>query len=79
MGIPPAGRFAAGEVLSLVNRPGNVPSHTGAAEWIDRSIALVAPHAKRECVRGDTDFSLTVNFDRRSQEADFIFGYDARS
>ena len=23
-----------GEVLSLVNRPGNVPSHTGAAEWI---------------------------------------------
>ena len=67
-----------GEVLYLVNRPGNVPSHTGAAEWIDRAIALVAPHASRVCVRGDTDFSLTVNFDRWSEEADFVFGFDAQ-
>ena len=29
-------------------------------------------------MRGDTDFSLTVNFDRWSAEADFIFGYDAQ-
>ena len=78
-GLPPAGCLAAGEVLYLVYLPGNVPRHTDAAEWIDRSIALVATHAKRVCVRGDTDFSLTVNFDRRSKEADFIFGYDARS
>ena len=28
-------------------------------------------------MRGDTDFSLT-DFDRWSEEADFIFGYDAQ-
>jgi hypothetical protein len=28
------------EVLYLVNRPGNAPSQQGAAEWIDRAIAL---------------------------------------
>ncbi len=67
-----------GEVLYLVNRPGNAVSHWGAAKWIDRAIALVAPHAGRVCVRGDTDFSLTVNFDRWSEKADFIFGYDAQ-
>ena len=67
-----------GEVLYLVNRPGNAVSHRGAAEWIDRAVALVAPHAERVCVRGDTDFSLTVNFDRWSEEVDFIFGYDAQ-
>lgn len=65
------------EVLYLVNRPGNVASHEGAAVWIDRAIALVRPHAGRICVRGDTDFSLTEEFDRWSQEADFIFGMDA--
>ena len=67
-----------GEVLYLVNRPGNEVSHSGAAGWIDRAVALVAQHAERVCVRGDTDFSLTVNFDRWSEEADFIFGYDAQ-
>ena len=67
-----------GEVLYLVNRPGNAVSHRGAAEWIDRAIGLVAPYAERVCVRGDTDFSLTVNFDRWSEEADFIFGFDAQ-
>ena len=58
-----------GEVLYLVNRPGNAVSHQGAAEWIDKAIGLVAPHAGRVCVRGDTDFSLTVNFDRWSEGA----------
>ncbi len=67
-----------GEVLYLVNRPGNVASHRGSAEWIDRSIDLVAPHARRVCVRGDTDFSLTAHFDRWSEKADFIFGFDAQ-
>ncbi len=33
------------EVLYLVNRPGNAPSHAGAATWIDKAIELVAPHA----------------------------------
>ena len=67
-----------GEVLYLVNRPGNVVSHEGAAEWTGKAIGLVAPHVERVCVRGDTDFSLTANFDRWSEDADFIFGYDSQ-
>ncbi len=65
------------EVLYLVNRPGNAPSHQGSAEWIDRAIDLVAPHAERVCLRGDTDFSLTAHFDRWAERVDFIFGMDA--
>jgi len=64
------------EVLYLVNRPANVPSHTDAARWIDQAIELVEPHAERLCVRGDTDFSLTKNFDRWAESIDFIFGMD---
>jgi hypothetical protein len=64
------------EVLYIVNRPGNVPSHTDAAAWIDRAIALVRPYAPRVCVRGDTDFSLTRHFDRWSASVDFVFGMD---
>jgi hypothetical protein len=65
------------EVLYVVNRPGNAPSHQGAAAWIDKAIGLVEPHAKRVCLRGDTDFSLTANFDRWAQHADFVFGMDS--
>ena len=65
------------EILYLVNRPGNVPSHTGAAEWIDRAIDLVEPRSGRTCLRGDTDFSLTGQFDRWAGRVDFIFGMDA--
>lgn len=65
------------EVLYVVNRPGNVPSHTDAAQWIDRAIELVRPYAPRVCVRGDTDFSLTRHFDRWSEAVDFIFGMDS--
>ena len=65
-----------GEVLYLVNRPANVPSHNDAARWIDKAIELVGPHAERVCVRGDTDFSLTKNFDRWAESADFLFGMD---
>jgi Transposase DDE domain group 1 len=65
------------EVLYLVNRPGNAPSHTDAATWIDKAIALVAPYAKRVCVRGDTDFSLTANFDRWAGRVDFVLGTDS--
>jgi hypothetical protein len=64
------------EVLFLVNRPGNVASHEGAAKWIDKAIDLVSPYAPRVCVRGDTDFSLTENFDRWAQRCDFVFGMD---
>jgi hypothetical protein len=65
------------EVLYLVNRPGNAPSHLDSAHWIDRAIAHVEPHAERICVRGDTDFSLTGNFDRWADKVDFLFGMDS--
>jgi len=65
------------EVLYLVNRPGNVPSHTDAAGWIDKAIDHVEPHAERICLRGDTDFSLTAHFDRWAARVDFLFGMDA--
>ena len=67
------------EVLYLINRPGNAPSHQGAAPWIDKAIDLVQPHAERVCVRGDTDFSLTKHFDRWAQTVDFLFGMDCNS
>jgi len=65
------------EVLYLVNRSGNVPSHDGSAEWIDRAIELVKPFSEKICLRGDTDFSLTSNFDKWSDKVDFVFGMDA--
>lgn len=65
------------EVLYIVNRPGNAPSHQGAAEWIDKAIDLVDPHTEGICLRGDTDFSLTAHFDRWAARVDFIFGMDA--
>jgi hypothetical protein len=61
------------EVLYLVNRPGNAPSHQGAAEWIGKAIDLVRPHAPRVCGRGDTGFSLTAYLDRWSAKADFVY------
>jgi hypothetical protein len=64
------------EVLYVVNRPGNAPSHLDAAGWIDKAIALVAPHGKRVCVRGDTDFALTAHFDRWAAQVDFVLGTD---
>ena len=66
------------EPLYMVNRPGNRPSHDGAAQWIDRAVALVKQAFTRVCLRGDTDFSLTQNFDRWTQEGvGFVFGMDA--
>ena len=64
------------EVLYLVNRSGNAPSHQGAAEWIDKAIDLVSPHTPRVCLRGDTDFSLTAHFDTWASRVDFVFGMD---
>ena len=67
------------EVLYVINRPGNATSHKGAAEWIDKAIDLVKPYTPKICMRGDTDFSLTANFDRWSEVADFIFGMDCNA
>ncbi|HVR97651.1 MAG TPA: IS1380 family transposase [Thermoanaerobaculia bacterium] len=68
------------EVLYVVNRPANRPSHDGAAEWIDRGIkwARSGGGFERVRLRGDTDFSLTENFDRWTGEGiEFVFGMDA--
>ena len=65
------------EVLYLENRPGNVPSHDGAAEYIDKAIKLMSSHCERILLRGDTDFSQTRHLDRWSEQVDFIFGMDA--
>lgn len=67
------------EVLYLVNRSGNRPSSDGAAEWIDRAIALTKGVFERVWIRGDTDFSLTRNFDRWSEQVNFVLGYDAHA
>jgi hypothetical protein len=66
------------EVLYLVNRPGSRPSCDGAVEWMDRAIDRVTPVFKKVCLRGDTDFSLTHNFDRWDERVGFVFGYDAK-
>lgn len=68
-----------GEVLRLVNRPGNRPSHEGAAELFDECIALCrAAGFKRILLRGDSDFSQTKHLDRWHEPGDvrFIFGFD---
>jgi len=50
------------EVLYLPNRPGNVPSREGAAEYMDRAIALAGKSFDEVWLRGDTNFSLTAMF-----------------
>jgi hypothetical protein len=67
-----------GEPLRLVNRPGNRPSHEGAAAQIDQSIALCRKNGFRSIVlRGDTDFSQTEHLDRWHEEGvTFCFGLD---
>lgn len=67
------------EVLSIVNRPGNRPSHEGAAAEADRAAALCRRAGFRKIVfRGDTDFSQTEHLDRWNEGGvTFYFGYDA--
>jgi len=66
------------EPLYLINRSGNCVSHDGAVAWIDRAIGLVRQSFEGVCLRGDTDFSLTKEFDRWTVEGvGFAFGMDA--
>ena len=68
-----------GEVLSLVNRSGNRPSHEGAADEVDRAVRLCMKAGFRKIVlRGDTDFSQTRHLDRwdTNPRIRFFFGYD---
>lgn len=66
-----------GEVLYIVNRPGNTPSCVDAARWIDKAIELVSRKFKKVLVRGDTDFSQTEYLDGWKDKVTFEFGYDA--
>ena len=68
-----------GEVISIVNRPGNRPSHEGAAEQLDLAILLCRQAGFRQvCLRGDTDFTQTRQLDAWDAEGvTFLFGIDA--
>jgi hypothetical protein len=71
-----------GEVLSVVNRSGNRPSHEGAAAEVDRCVDVcLGGGFQKILLRGDTDFSQTQHLDRwaADQRVRFIFGYDAKA
>ncbi len=68
------------EVMGLVNRPGNRPSHEGAAAEVDRALAVCFRGGFRSVLlRGDTDFSQTEHLDRWNADprVRFVFGFDA--
>ncbi len=68
-----------GEVLRLVNRSGNRPSHEGAAAKLDECVALChAAGFRKVLLRGDTDFSQTRHLDRWHEQegVTFCFGLD---
>lgn len=68
------------EVLRIVNRSGNRPSHDGAADALDRAIATCRRGGFRKILlRGDTDFSQTQHLDRwHASGVRFLFGYDSK-
>lgn len=69
------------EVMRLVNRPGNRPSHEDAAAALDHAAATCLRGGFRQVLmRGDTDFSQTQHLDRWHADGRirFIFGYDAK-
>ena len=68
-----------GEVLSIVNRPGNRPSHEGATAQLDLAILLCRGAGfRRIYLRGDTDFTQTQQRDAWDAEGvTFLFGIDA--
>jgi hypothetical protein len=68
-----------GEVLSIVNRSGNRPSHEGAADQLDLAILLCRQAGfRRIYLRGDTDFTQTKQLDAWDAEGvTFLFGIDA--
>ncbi len=67
------------EPLYLLNRSGNRPSHEGAAMLFDKAIDLCHRAGFKDILlRGDTDFSQTVELDRWDESGvRFIFGYNA--
>jgi len=66
-----------GEVLRLLNRSGNRPSHEGAAAEADEAIALCRRAGFRKIVlRGDTAFSQSEKLDGWDEQGvTFYFGF----
>lgn len=70
-----------GEVLRIVNRSGNRPSHEGAAAELDSVIRLCEEAGfERIVLRGDTDFTQTTKLDEwdDNPRVRFVFGMDAK-
>ncbi len=69
------------EPLYLGLHGANRPSHEGVVPLYDRAIALCREAGFDDVLlRGDTDFSLTAEFDRWDGDGvRFVFGYDARA
>ena len=69
------------EPLYLALHGANRPSHEGVVPLYDRAIALCLEAGFKDILlRGDTDFSLTSEFDRWDKDGvRFIFGYDAKA
>lgn len=69
------------EPLYLANHGANRPSHEGVIGMFDRAVALCRRGGFRDILlRGDTDFSITTEFDRWTADGvRFVFGYDARA
>jgi hypothetical protein len=68
------------EVLGIVNRPGNRPSHEGAATLVDQATAVCFRGGfRRVLLRGDAKFSQSEHLDRWDDDARvrFIFGFEA--
>ncbi len=69
-----------GEVLGIVNRSGNRPSHEGAAAEVDRALAVCFRGGFRQVLlRGDSDFTQTRHLDRWDADprVQFLFGSNA--
>ena len=68
-----------GEPLYVLNRPGNRPSQEGVVPYFDKAVSTCrAAGFEDVLLRGDTDFSITRDFDRWTDDGvRFVFGFDA--
>jgi hypothetical protein len=69
------------EVLYLLNRSGNRPSHEHSSLLFDLAAIEQCKQAgfRKIVLRGDTDFSSTEHLDRWDEQGvKFILGFDAR-
>lgn len=67
------------EILYVMNRSGNRPSHEGAHVYLDKAIKVLREAGFQIIrLRGDTDFTQTAHLDRwDAQGVVFVFGIDA--